>query len=858
MTIRALHPPVDLTNCDREPIHLLAAIQPFGLLLSVTADWKVARASDNLETFTGISAEAALGRPLDDLFRADAIHAIRNRVVLLRGPDAVERIFALPLLKPRPGESNAPGAFDIAVHFSGNEMVIEAEPARGESLDAANQVRTLMSRLNQTEGITAFLREAARQVRALTGFDRVMVYRFDHSGAGEVVAEALKAGTDSFLGLNYPASDIPAQARALYLRNVFRIIADVHQRAVPVLPELDEEGRPLDQSLSILRSVSPIHIEYLKNMRVEASLSISIVVDGRLWGLFACHHYQPRLPGFAQRSAAELYGQMFSLMLESREHREAAEYESRARAATDRMMVALGQDGALLADGQWLADGIMEIIPADGAGVVLNGGAPAFAGLVPNPEQFGRIIRTLVAGRSGEVTATDHIAGLVEGAAEHAHLAAGLLAIPLSRQPRDYIVLFRAERLRNVRWAGNPEKPVEYGPHGSRLTPRKSFEQWSELVKGRALPFSEAELRVARAVRTALLEVVLRFSEDVGLERRRAFEQQQLLIAELNHRVRNILALIRGLVAQSNRDGLSTADFIGTLDSRVQALARAHDQITTQRWGPGRLTELIQSEANAYLGVKRDRVVLDGPDILIHPDAFTVLALVFHELTTNAAKYGALSDNGRVKVSWHIDEPGSLMLTWRETGGPAVTAPTRRGFGSTLIERSIPFELGGHAEVRYRISGLEAEFCIPSRHIAGTVGVGATPVDHVSDGVKSEGILAGRHVLLIEDSMLIALSAEDALRALGAAEVTVAPSSGAARKAMEAGGIDFAVLDFNLGSETSLPVAEELVVQGTPIVMATGYGSDLELPPALKDVPVVTKPYDLRSLAPKIAQALRR
>ena len=291
---------------------------------------------------------------------------------------------------------------------------------------------------------------------------------------------------------------------ALYLRNVFRIIADVHQRAVPVLPELDEEGRPLDQSLSILRSVSPIHIEYLKNMRVEASLSISIVVDGRLWGLFACHHYQPRLPGFAQRSAAELYGQMFSLMLESREHREAAEYESRARAATDRMMVALGQDGALLADGQWLADGIMEIIPADGAGVVLNGGAPAFAGLVPNPEQFGRIIRTLVAGRSGEVTATDHIAGLVEGAAEHAHLAAGLLAIPLSRQPRDYIVLFRAERLRNVRWAGNPEKPVEYGPHGSRLTPRKSFEQWSELVKGRALPFSEAELRVARAVRTVV------------------------------------------------------------------------------------------------------------------------------------------------------------------------------------------------------------------------------------------------------------------------------------------------------------------------------------------------------------------
>jgi CheY-like chemotaxis protein len=270
------------------------------------------------------------------------------------------------------------------------------------------------------------------------------------------------------------------------------------------------------------------------------------------------------------------------------------------------------------------------------------------------------------------------------------------------------------------------------------------------------------------------------------------------------------------------------------------------------------LTELIQSEANAYLGSKRDRVQLDGPDLLIQPDAFTVLALVFHELTTNAAKYGALVDSGRVKVAWHIDDSGSLMLTWSEQGGPAVTAPTRRGFGSTLIERSIPFELGGTAELRYRVTGLEAAFCIPSRHIAGTVGIGAAPVDPVGKATKSEGILAGKHVLLIEDSMLIALNAEDALRELGATEVTVAPSGAAARKAIESGNIDFAVLDFNLGGETSLPIAEELVGKGTPIVMATGYGTDLDLPPTLKDVPVVTKPYDLRSLAPKISQAMRR
>jgi CheY-like chemotaxis protein len=286
-------------------------------------------------------------------------------------------------------------------------------------------------------------------------------------------------------------------------------------------------------------------------------------------------------------------------------------------------------------------------------------------------------------------------------------------------------------------------------------------------------------------------------------------------------------------------------------------LARAHDQITTQRWGPGRLVELIQSEANAYLGVKRDRVALEGPDLLINPDAFTVLALVFHELTTNAAKYGALSDNGRVKVSWHVDDSGSLMLTWRESGGPAVTAPTRRGFGSTLIERSIPFELGGTASLHYRITGIEAEFCIPSRHLAGTA-TGATSAEHVGATGRSDGILKGMHVLLIEDSMLIALSAEDVLRALGAAQVTVAPTAAAAKKAIDSEAIDLAVLDFNLGNETSLPIAEELVALGMPVVMATGYGTDLELPAALKSIPIVTKPYDLNTLAPKLAQAMRR
>jgi light-regulated signal transduction histidine kinase (bacteriophytochrome) len=830
---------VDLSNCDREPIHVLGTIQPFGFLIATDPSWTITRVSRNTAEHIGLGRDEMLQRNLGEIFGESALHAIRNRVTMLRTPDAVERLFALELRPDRP-------PFDVAVHLSGGSIVIEAEPGRQDDVDAAGLVRAMIQRLSQSGSMTNFLRDAVRQVRALTGFDRVMVYRFDRSGSGEVVAEALQSGVDSFLGLNYPASDIPAQARALYLRSVFRIIADVEAQPVPIEPMLDAEGAALDQSLSVLRAVSPIHIEYLRNMGVRASLSISIVVDGKLWGLIACHHYAARLPSFAQRTAAELFGQMFSLMLESRERRETAEYETRARGAADRLMTAVAQDNSLMTNAEWLGEIIFDTIPADGVGVFIDG-RMSLAGLNPGQAPFGAILAALSRAAPAQVFATDCIAELVPDASAYANRAAGLLAIPMSRSPRDYVVLFRSERLRSVRWAGNPEKPVEYGPHGARLTPRKSFEEWSELVKGKATPFNAAELRVAEGLRVALLEVVMRLADSAGQERQRAHEQQELLIAELNHRVRNILSLIRGLISQTKHGSLSIDAFISTLDNRVQALARAHDQLTADRWTPARLIDLIETESAAYLGAKQDRVRASGPNVLLEPAAFTVLALVLHELMTNAAKYGALSDSGRVETSWKLDTDGSLLLTWREIGGPVVVRPTRRGFGSTIIERSIPHELGGRAELHYKLTGLEAEFCVPSRYVAQTL-----PVRESERSVKAAPVrsrpLEGQCVLLVEDSMIIALDGEEALRELGAREVHTAASVAQAVEAIEQGEVDFAVLDFNLGAENSLPIADLLHERGVPFMFATGYGDSLSLPARFAAAGVIKKPYDAASL----------
>lgn len=839
-------PQVDLTNCDREPIHQLGAIQPFGFLLALSSDFMVARASANLETFLGIKPQDAIGRPLNQIFPADAVHLIRNRLTLLRGADSLERAFGLSLT----GDGRL---FDVALHMSHGSVIIEGEISQPDDhTGSTHSLRSMMSRLDQAETIERFYREGARQARALTGFDRVMVYRFDEQGSGEVVAEAARPGIGSFLGLHYPASDIPVQARALYLRNLFRIIADIGADPVPIIPALDEAGRPLDLSMSILRSVSPIHIEYLKNMGVGASLSISIVVDGKLWGLFACHHYGPRLPSFERRSTAELFGQMFASRLESRERRQALEFETNARRIADQLLTSVVDNTSLLEDPAWLVDSLFKVIPCDGIGVFINGQV-SLAGLAPDDAAFRDILKRLNRNAAGRIYATDSLSEFMEGNISPG-AAAGFLSIPISRSPRDYVVLFRQEIIRSVRWAGDPHKPVEYGPNGPRLTPRKSFEAWSELVQNRSLPFTPAEKRVAETIRVTLIEVVLRLANDASEIRRQANERQELLIAELNHRVRNILSLISGLVRRSRSPGMTVSDYANQIEGRIQSLARAHEQITRDNWSAAALRGLLETEADAYLGKAAARIVLSGDEVLLNPQAFSTAALVFHELVTNSAKYGSLSDSGAVDVTWRRDEDGALHIKWAESGGPPVKEPERQGFGTTIIRRSIPFDLQGDADVRFEPDGLQAMFRIPAPHVifpdAQTArDIGAQRAAARVAGSSGDRILAGRSVLLVEDNLIIAMDGEDILSRLGADYVTTAGSVAEALDAIARQRFDLAVLDVNLGSETSFPVAEKLAGEGIAFAFATGYGDTLERSGPLELAPVIAKPYTIESLA---------
>lgn len=498
--------PFDLLSCDREPIHIPGQVQPHGFLIAVTPDWSVAHVSANIADFTGTPPARWVGQPLEGMIDSSALHTLRNQIATLHGPDAIQRSFGLSLIMDRP-------PFDVAVHIAGEAIVIEAEPAVTDEREAAALVRAMVARLKHSDGLSTFYRDGARHVQALTGFDRVMVYRFDADEHGEVVAEALRGSRDSFLGLHYPASDIPAQARALYMRSPFRIIADVAAAPVPLETCSEAQGEPLDQSLSVLRAVSPIHIEYLKNMGVGASLSISIIVDGRLWGLFACHHHAPRLPSFAYRTAAELFGEMFSMMLEGRLRRAAAEHEARDRALAALLIAEMEHDDHLLAKPERLAELIYDTIPAGGLGVHLNGSVRVI-GSTPDRHQCEAVVAMLTERGVHGVFASDALATLVPDAAAYAGQAAGFLAIPLMRRPKDYLLLFRPERVRTVQWAGDPDKTAAAAEGADRLTPRLSFAAWAELVHGRCEPFTEAELSAAETIRVALLEGLLRPTGD--------------------------------------------------------------------------------------------------------------------------------------------------------------------------------------------------------------------------------------------------------------------------------------------------------------------------------------------------------
>jgi len=507
---------VSLTNCDSEPVQTPGCIQAHGALLVLRlGDLTILQVSENSAALLGESPQALAGQQVAKVIGEAG--AARLREVIDREPIERNSLYAFTL----PARANG-GVLDVSVHTVDGVAVVEFEATgrsdEGAAADYFRSVKAAVGHMQAGNGLRDFCQRVAQEVRALSGLDRVMVYRFHADLHGEVFAEAKRDDLAPWLGLHYPEGDIPRPAREIYKHIWIRPLPNAAGPLVELVPLANPDtGRPLNMTHCALRGASVMYTEYLANMGAAASLTMPILRDGELWGLIACQHYTPTHFPYQMRAACEFIAQVATLQLKSAEQSEQLEYRLRLEGVHHQLVAIAAQDGDLMA----LTDRQPSLLDAMDAG-----GAALYhrerwwpVGRTPEPEQLDALAKWLnerpeFASATRPIFVTDSLVREYPAAAAFSYVASGVLAVPLSRARRDLIVWFRPESLQTVNWGGNPhDKPLVTGPHGPRLTPRQSFELFAESVRQRSLPWASVEVDSALRLRLLVMELVVARAE---------------------------------------------------------------------------------------------------------------------------------------------------------------------------------------------------------------------------------------------------------------------------------------------------------------------------------------------------------
>jgi chemotaxis family two-component system sensor kinase Cph1 len=629
---------VTLDNCADEPIHIPGAIQPHGCLLAFEAG-RLAAWSGNVATLAGAAPRA--GAALAELGFAPALLEAITELLedLSRSPE-------IPVSRE---VDDAQGqGFDLVAHRHEGRDFVELE-LRAQAQPSASVHSRAYERIKRALSRDQLLAVAVQEVRRWTGFDRVMAYVFRHDESGDVVAEDRSEAIDSFLGMRYPASDIPAQARRLYTVSTLRLIPDIGYEPVALL---QTDARPVDLSFSVLRSVSPIHVEYLRNMGIRASMSVSIVVQGRLWGLLACHHSAPLQVPYGVRQACDVLAQLVASGVQAIEARDTAARQAEGTRVLGRLA------GDLLVAEDTLdvvaryQQELLGIFRAEGLVLSQQSRVIAAGGVTPDE---AKAIANYFAGLPDDLARLDAREDWPEELRERVGPWVGALGISWDAGGSACLVALRREQVSTVRWAGKPDKVYAEGPNGPRLTPRGSFSEWQETVRGKSVPWRDVTMRLMHQLHHEMRRIAMVRHTEIESAR-------QNLLAVLGHDLRDPLhamAMLAGVLKAKDaqtRIGDRLASTTGRMQRMVaQVLDFSRVESGQALAGDSKLVDLavlledlVEETRIGHPGVEM-RVALER-GVFVQGDPIRI-AQAIGNLLSNARHHGVVGHDIAVRLA---------------------------------------------------------------------------------------------------------------------------------------------------------------------------------------------------------------
>jgi light-regulated signal transduction histidine kinase (bacteriophytochrome) len=664
---------VDLSSCEREPIHVAGTIQPNGVLLALNeADLTVMQASANCLPLLGLPADRLIGRVYENAVAPEQAARLTS---ILRSAALEET----PLFLMTVQTAWTDKTLNAIAHRYAGQLILEletvadnAEPSHG---GLYTETRAFILHLKAANTLDRIAALASEELRKLTGFDRVLIYKFDPDWNGHVIGESRDAGVASYLDLWFPASDIPPDARQLYELNRVRLISNADYTPVPVIPDINPiTGKPLDMSYAVLRSVSPIHLENLKNMGVASSMSVSLLTaDHRLWGLIAFHHRRPRHVSFMVRSMCDLIAQALSIQIEAYEQRSQYEERIRLKSITSTLLARMAQADDVLHGLTDHADEFLDFGQASGA-VVFDDGICTCVGKCPAEDDVRRLVEWLATRGREDVFHTDCLPLLIPDGEAYREHASGVLAISTSQIHRSYLMWFRREAEQTVNWGGNPRKPaLENGTGRGMLHPRRSFETWKQTVRNRSIPWTRAEVEAAVELRNAALGIVLRKAEELAQlsdELKRSNQELEAFSYSVSHDLRAPFRHIVGyseLLKDATQGRLDerelrylevirqSAQYAGTLVDNLLSFSRVgRAKLNFEPVDMNRLVEAVRRDlateyANRAVEWRIEPLGTAVADLMM-------MRLVWQNLIQNALKYTRGRTPATIEISWSSGE----------------------------------------------------------------------------------------------------------------------------------------------------------------------------------------------------------